>query len=748
MAMLDTTPHIVALVDNHNRVNYISKEFARFTGIERIELAGCPLLDLFAGTDLAALSACLHDLTESCEETVKLDVNGEAQYFKVISVKMGGATGGRLIDITDITPIMRARDEAENASKAKSEFLSKMSHEIRTPMNAIIGMAELILREEISSAAREQAVTIRQSGDHLLSIINDILDFSKIESGTIEIVNHEYLFHYTINDVISIIKIRMGASKSRFIVHVQPDIPGVLFGDEVRIRQVLINILTNAVKYTKDGYFSLDITGEKTGSNSLLLTMKIKDTGIGIKPEDMESLFDEFAQFDPEKNRNVEGTGLGLAITVNLIKLMGGNIGVESTYGEGTEFTVTLPQQFKDTNILSTKDRKYPASIRKPFIAPDARVLIVDDINTNIKVAKGLLKPLGMQIDSLRSGEEAVQAVQAVDYDLVLMDHMMPEMEGAETVKIIRGLPDEKYTNLPIIALTANAILGTREMFLNIGFNDFLSKPIDTAKLIGIMAKWIPREKQQERRMTKIKGEAEPALTDLDITHEITIKNVDAKQGIVRAGGRLRDYMDILAVFHKDGLEKLGEFKRSLEGDDLPLYTTYVHAIKSACANIGAKKLSEAAKELEDAGVKQNRTFIIERHNRFINDLQELLNNVSEAVAAVTEKTATETLEPKEMIGQLIKLKTALETFDAAAIDEASEALGEFTQLPVVGDGLREILKNAFIGKYKQAIAQIKELCDHISHMDDPDFINQKIYNCSAGFEYYGVPTGDKWNYF
>ena len=499
---------------------------------------------------------------------------------------------------------------AEESNRAKGNFLAKMSHEIRMPLNAIIGMTELILRKDLPGETRDQAVTIRHSGDHLLSIINDILDFSKIESGKMEIINSEYPFHSTISDVISIVKMRITNPNLRFVIYVQHDIPNQLFGDEVRLRQVLLNVLANALKYTNSGYFSLDITGKKTKQNTVMLTIKIKDTGIGIKPEDMEKLFGEFTQFDLEKNKNVEGSGLGLAITKNLVTLMGGRIQMTSEYGVGSELTITLPQEtcetspesdfcdfshFENKNALiygktpiyteytarslkdlgmgcyvisndnelleklstgkwdyifaeddlvyscfnaakhitpdtkvvmitdsvETKCEKAHFVLVTPvyfvpivnvitgrdmilseeskhfeyFTAPDARILIVDDAEVNLMVAEGLLEPYCAGVDLCLSGQDAIKAVQTVDYDLVLMDHIMPKMDGIEAVKIIREM-DGHFSDLPIIALTANALMGAKDVYLQSGFNDYLSKPIDIEKLHDIMTKWIPSEKQ------------------------------------------------------------------------------------------------------------------------------------------------------------------------------------------------------------------------------------------------------------
>ena len=510
---------------------------------------------------------------------------------------------------------MNRREIAEEKSRAKSKFLAKMSHEIRTPMNAIIGMAELALRSDNLSSAHEHVFTVKQAGTSLLSIINDILDISKIESGKFEITSHEYLFSSLLNDVINIIRMRVVDSRMRFVVRVDSSIPNSLNGDEVRVRQVLLNLLDNAVKYTHSGgLVSLRIRGEMDGEDTVNLAIDIEDTGLGIKEEDMQHLFSEYVQFDREKSRDTEGTGLGLVISKHIMKAMGGDIQVRSEYGIGSTFTVTFPQKVlsyssvpfsyvenaKEKSVLvyewqdiyadslvftmnslgvectlasddadflgklaagkyafafvsfqlyqknteairgldtktkivilsefgETVQEKELAVLAMPvyslpvanilngeyesfsyhgkpefsakFSAPDANILVVDDILTNLKVVQGLLSPYGMQVSLCKSGSMAIEAIKSNRYDMVFMDHLMPGMDGVETTEQIRrfGVEDEYFAQVPIVALTANAVTGMRDFFLENGFTDFMSKPVDTIRLNSVLEKWIPKEKQ------------------------------------------------------------------------------------------------------------------------------------------------------------------------------------------------------------------------------------------------------------
>jgi len=448
---------------------------------------------------LTTLAHAAKEISQGNLEVELLEVNSNdeiSQVSKAFSEVVSTLTA-------HIKQVESSRTEAENASKAKSDFLSKMSHEMRTPMNAILGMSEIILATDASEKILIHAKAIKQSGNHLLSLINEILDISKVESGKLEIANRGYLFHSVVNDVVSIIRARNDNPDLKFYVYMQNDVPNALVGDEVRVRQILLNVLSNALKYTKNGHFSLEIRSESNRDDSVTLTMKIKDTGVGIKPEEFDVLFDEFTQLNAWTNREIEGTGLGLAITRNLLGLMGGTISVESVYGDGSEFTIILPQKIQNPDALDSSSALNVCPLDEPsckkfidkFTAPDAHVLIVDDVEINLLVAKGFLEPYGMKVDLLTGGAEAIEAVIAGDYDLVFMDQMMPGMDGVEAVGIIRDMDDEKFSSLPIVALTANAIVGAKEMFLENGFNDFISKPIDMENLHNILLRYLPSDK-------------------------------------------------------------------------------------------------------------------------------------------------------------------------------------------------------------------------------------------------------------
>jgi signal transduction histidine kinase/CheY-like chemotaxis protein len=425
----------------------------------------------------------------------------------------GGRVTGWLLNFTDVSEyigmieqIDELRSNAEEASEAKSTFLANMSHEMRTPLNAIIGLSELALRKDISAEAKSNLSKIYDSGKNLLAVINDILDISKIESGRLELVPVEYVTATMINDTVNLNKVRIGSKSIKLIVSVDPELPAKLFGDELRVRQILNNLLSNAIKYTIDGTVELKITEVSKSEDDIQIKFSVIDTGIGIRKEDIPALFSEYHQLDLESNRHIEGTGLGLPITARLTELMGGKIEVESEYRVGSTFSVVLKQAIVDPSPIGNetaaalKDSSYSADRRANADSlvfkqlPDANVLVVDDVEINLEVAKGMLEPYKLHVDFAFDGAEAVDIIRNSEthYDLIFMDQMMPKMDGIEAVKIIReNIGSEYARNVPIVALTANAMSGTKEMFVKNGFQDFLAKPIDPKTLNDIITKWI-----------------------------------------------------------------------------------------------------------------------------------------------------------------------------------------------------------------------------------------------------------------
>lgn len=413
---------------------------------------------------------------------------------------------GYLIEVRDVTENVRKKEamnhlkkEAETANQAKSTFLSKMSYEIRTPINAILGMNEMILRESEDSGIIEYASNIQNAGNTLLSLINDILDFSKIESGEMEIVSNTYDLREILANASQLVETRLQGKEVSFVIETNRAMPRQLFGDKNRVQQVLVNILTNAAKYTLEGNITLKtdfVWVSESNQSTIELRFEVRDTGIGIKKEDLEKLFHSFQRVDEKNNRNIEGTGLGLVITKSLLDCMNGRIDVESEYGVGSVFTLYIPQKVIDkTPIGDSEMKKITAKsgrYQESFHAPEAKVLIVDDNRVNIKVIEGLLKKTWVQITAVESGEECLTIVEKEHFDLILMDHLMPGLDGIETLHRMLDNEEQMCRNVPVIALTANAMQGVREMYLENGFSDYLMKPVNSDELEKMLIKYLP----------------------------------------------------------------------------------------------------------------------------------------------------------------------------------------------------------------------------------------------------------------
>ncbi|MDR1613922.1 MAG: response regulator [Planctomycetota bacterium] len=566
--------------------------------------------------------------------------------------------------------LMDLTNKAEQASRSKSNFLARTSHEIRTPMNAIIGLSELAQREYGKPKALEYIAGIKNAGAGLMAIINDILDFSQIESGALPLHPAPYQTASLLNDALAIIRVRLSEKSLKLVVAVSPDLPESMIGDAGRVRQIMLNLLSNAVKYTENGFIKFSASGERLHENAARLTFIVEDSGIGIKSEDLPKLFGEFSRVDEKRNINIEGTGLGLTITRSLCRAMGGDITVRSEYGRGSVFTAMLTQEVADwkpmgelSEISMNRDDEPCAT----FIAPEAEVLVVDDFHSNLLVAEGLLAPYGMRVFTCLSGLEAVKLVRERFFDLVLMDHMMPEMDGVEAIHAIRAISGKRFRTLPVIALTANAVSGMREMFLENGFDDFLSKPIETAKLDATLKKWLPEGKRRKPPQDASGNPDSAPSAEMPVPE---IEGVDAASGMARIGGSKSRYLELLAMFCRDaqaGSELLG---KTPDHASLRSFTTLVHALKSAAANIGADGLSQTAASLEMAGRETDMPVIRDKLPAFREELAGLTARIGAVLESARNGNGEEGAGP-EMTKTLARLRGALQAKDFDAVDAA-----------------------------------------------------------------------------
>ena len=616
-----------------------------------------------------------------------LEWNGKK--YEVRGMEIGGSSlkKGYLISMIDVTGVMRQaeimkelKEEAEEANRAKSLFLAKMSHEIRTPINAVLNMNEVILRESREENIKEYAMDVKSSARTLLGIINDILDLSKIESGNMEIVAVEYEMSSLINDVVNMIYTRAKEKGLDFQVIISPSLPSVLLGDDVRIRQILVNLLTNAVKYTETGTVSFVVNGKIVGEE-VKLHFAVRDTGIGIKKEDMPKLYEAFQRIQEVENHYIEGTGLGISITVQLLNMMDSNLQVESIYGKGSTFSFDLVQKIvKEDEIGDFQERIHQLTTAEAhqnlFFAPEAKLLVVDDCDMNRKVFRSLLKETQIQITDVESGAACLEQVKECHYDIIFLDHMMPELDGIETLRQLKTMEENKCKDTPVIMLTANAISGAKELYLKEGFDDFLSKPIVPEKMERMICEYLPKELIQEMPPQEMHTQEETQeeiqeLPDIAGINWEYAKLYFPDQAILR---QTAEEFYLSMDREKENLQMLYELRH--EPSDLKQYQIKVHAMKSSSAMIGAMMLSTVAALIEEACIGQNISRIEELHPILLEQLQKYKQNM--AVLHQESEKPKKAVDITQILSLLDRLGNSLNETDLDMADECMEQLCEY----------------------------------------------------------------------
>lgn len=597
-----------------------------------------------------------------------------------------------------------AKTEAENANQAKSKFLARMSHEIRTPINAIFGMNEMILRESKEPSIRKYASDAKDASEILLSIINEILDSSKIESGMMELVPVNYKLGSLLNDIYNMMNVRAKEKKLDLIFDIDPQMPKEYFGDDKRIRQILINLLNNAVKYTNKGQVMLKISCDTEGDVAVLHCL-VKDTGIGIKPEDVGKLYDEFKRIDLGRNRNVEGTGLGMNIVQQFLKLMGSELRIESVYEEGSEFSFDIEQKIVNKEPLGDFHKRYIQAVEQDFgtgfTAPGAKVLVVDDVAMNRTVFKELLKKTRMQILEAGSGRECLQMMREQDFHIIFLDHMMPEMDGIETKHRIteEGLCEDT----PIVMLTANAILEDREMYIKEGFDDFLSKPIMVNKLEEIIIKYLPQELVMEGTADE---EEEPASEVVELP-ELDEFDFGYALSVLQKEELLYKFLEDFHYSLDPLVQKLDSYYGQIHQEEgLSAYRTEVHGLKSTSATVGALLLSKIARLLEVAAIEKDRERIRILHPVLVDEIYKHKERIATLMQPAEEKPYAEKVETAYLDMLMISLKNT----DFGTADFICEEIQKFRYPEHIQRCVDRLVEKVFQLEAEEALQEIEEI--------------------------------------
>ena len=694
--------------------------------------------EIFTELSFQALGDSIKNMEDFPETLLDEDAKGtfslNKRYYEGHVRQLTNANGkhqGYVVIIFDVTEtrnyieeIKQVREDAERANLTKSEFLANMSHEIRTPMNAVMGLSDIIMEESRGRKVYGYACDIKAASQNLLTIINDILDLSKVESGKMELVLADYYIKSVVEEVVNMMKVAAAQRGLELICEFDTSIPCKYYGDDGRIKQILINIMNNAVKFTKEGFVKISVGGHPGNRKDMEnIVFRVQDTGVGIKQENLEKIFEDFKQVDSGRNRGVEGTGLGLSITKRLVQLMKGSIEVESSYGVGSTFIVMIPQKIVDNRTLE----EVPDVPRKEsehmdsFVVSNYKVLVVDDNLINRKVAIGFLKNYGFELYEAASGSEAIEMVKQTKFNMIFMDHMMPEMDGIEATKIIREECGLNGRTPVVIALTANAMAGVREKFLNNGFQDFIAKPLDRRPLNEVLSRWIPNT---YKKMLNVEddgaAESQPKISFEDIH----ITGIDIEEAKKHHSGEVEDFVELLNLYYMDGKRKRSYLMELLEKENYKDYGIEVHGLKSASANVGAMELSAQAREHEEAATRGDVDFIkmhsaelLSCYERQVEEIKKFLDQ-RQAVADEAKGDEGMTIDSATLLRELQDALKKLEDFKSKECVHIIERLLQYELTGNESEKLKEIQGQLKMYEDDNAEKLLNEMIDWLEKED------------------------------